>query len=179
MAISERTEQVIKQFLVGWWGDLSWQVRETMLGVEIPPQTDKALYDSGFGLVLRQMANAAEGQAPDTDQERGEVYECCQQVAEWMWARPGMPSSYQIPPAFWQSDIGNLCLRALVWAQQDELIRPSEAARMLGCDPSSVSQYLARGKLTRYEDNSEFNHQRRTRLRRSEVEQFKREIDAR
>ena len=102
MAISEQSQRAIKDFLQVWWEDLRWKVSQTMLGCEIPIFTPEQLYGSGFGLVLRQIANAAEGQAPDTEEERGEVYEACQGLAEWMWSRPGengSPSPAATPTA--------------------------------------------------------------------------------
>jgi hypothetical protein len=104
---------------------------------------------------------------------RGGVHEACQQVAEWMWARPGCPSVYHIPEEWWITPIGNLVLRGLLWSEGDELITVSQAAEMAGLTVSAVSQWIVRGKVTAYRDLSEPNTQRQTRVKRSDVEKMR------
>lgn len=169
MSTSEQSKQIILEFLGQWWHELSWQAHETLLGTQLPRATPEQLYDSGLGSVLQQIASAAEGLLSDSEELRGEVHEACQQVAEWMWARPGMPSAYNIPAEWWATPLGNLVLRALLWAENDELLTVSEAAELVGLSVSAVSQWIVRGKLTAYRDLSETNPQRQTRVRRSEV----------
>lgn len=175
MPISAQAEKNIKEFLEQWWTSLAWQVRETLLGTELPHATAEQLYDSGLGVVLRQIAAAAEGLYEERDEDiAGEVHEACQQVAEWMWARPGNPSTYSIPADWWATPIGNLVIRALIWSEGDELITLSEAHEISGRTLSGLSQLIARQKLTAYRDMGEPNPQKRTRVRRSEVEKLKR-----
>lgn len=117
---------------------------------------------------LYPIARAVDDELPDTDEWRLEVRSCCDKVLDLMWLRPGM-STRHVPAAFWRTDLGNLCLHALLWANRDELITFTQAAEILHCRRGLISQYLVRGRLTRYEDPTEFNPQRRTRLLRSEV----------
>lgn len=172
MALCEQAQKDIKQFLQDWWSNLSWQVRETLLGTEIPHASAQQLYDSGLGSVLRQIAAAAEGLLTDNEDIRADVHEACQQVAEWMWVRPGMPSTYHIPAEWWTTAIGHLVIRALIWSENDELITLSQAAKITGRTLSGLNHLVVRGKLTGYRDPAEPNPQKATRLRRSEVEKL-------
>jgi len=81
-----------------------------------------------------------------------------------------MPTNYHIPSEWWETPIGALTLRALIWAEGDVLITLSEAAEITGRTLSNLSQLLTRGKLTQYRDQAEPNPQKQTRVRRSEVE---------
>ena len=170
--ISEQSQIIIKQFLQQWWESLRWQARETMLGTELPIHTQDELFESGFGGVLRQMAAAAEGKLRRSEENIGETYECCQQMAEWMFARPGMPSTYHIPEEFWGTPIGNLTLRAYLWSADDELITVSDAADLSGHSASALSQMADRKKITRYTDPTESNPQHATRYKRSEIKRL-------
>lgn len=173
MPISEKSKQTITEFLNQWWSSLQWQVQETLLGTQLPHTTGEKLYESGLGSVLRQIAAGAEGLLPDDEATRGETHEACQQVAEWMWARPGMPGAYHIPDEWWITPLGNLVWRALLWSEGDELLTVTQAAELAGVSVSAVSQWLMRGKLTTYRDLSEANPQRQTRVRRSEIEKLR------
>lgn len=167
--LSAESEKIIKEFLQVWWEDLTWKVRETLLGTEIPYATADTLYDSGFGLTLRQMAAAAEGLSKPTADERMEVQDCVQHICEWMFARPGMPGTYTIPQEFWLTPLGWLTLRAHIWARQDALITPSQAQRMSGKSLPQLRQMSDRHRLAAYADPTEKNPQRQTRFLKSEI----------
>lgn len=170
-AISEQSERAIKEFLAFWWADLTWKAHETVAGAQLPPQTPDQLYDQLLGLTLRDIAAAAEGLLPD--ERKGEAYEACQQLAEWMWARPGMPSAYTIPWQEWAATpVGNLVLRAMLWLEGDELITMSEAAKLSRRRLQTISDMVARGTLTGYRDPDEPNPTKATRVRRSDVERL-------
>ncbi len=171
--ISESSQTAIREFLAAWWGSLMWQAHETVAGAQLPHVPPAQLYDQLFGLQLREIAAAAEGLLPDNEVTRGETLEAVQSVCEWMFARPGMPSAYHIPPEWWETPVGWLCLRAHVWARGDELITLSEAERISGESLSSLSQRIDRGALTGYRVPAEVepNPQRRTRVLRSEIAQ--------
>ncbi len=169
MPISEQSQRAIKEFLVHWWADLTWKAHETVAEAQLPPMTADQLYDQLLGLTLRDIAAAAEGHLPE--ERRPEIYEACQQIAEWMWARPTMPSGYTIPWEEWTATpIGNLVLRAMVWIEGDELITISRAAEITGRSLTDLSGMVGRGRLTGYRDPQEPNPTKATRLRRSEVE---------
>lgn len=174
--ISEQSQQVIKQFLTEWWADLTWKAHETVAGAQLPRQTPEQLYDQLLGHTLRQIAAAAEGHLPD--EMRDEVHEACQQVCEWMWARPGMPAQYTIPWQEWAATpMGSLVLRALLWAEGDELITMTQASELSGRSLADLSDLVRREagrpeekcRLHAYRDPMEPNPTKALRLRRSEV----------
>lgn len=168
--ISEQSERTIKAFLVEWWADLTWKVHETVAGAQLPPQTPEQLYNQLLGHTLRDLAAAAEGLLPDDDDLREEIYEGCQQLCEWMWARPGMPAHYHIPAEWWESPMGSIVFRAYVWAGKDELITMTEAAQLSGWTLQRLSNWAQAGRLSSWLDPAEPNPMRARRLRRSEVE---------
>ncbi len=170
--ISESSEQVVKEFVAAWWSSLQWQAHETVAGAELPRATPEQLYDNLLGHTLRQIAAAAEGLLAGDEDTRGEVHEACQGLCEWMWARPGMPSNYHIPAEWWESPMGALTLRAVIWAEGDELITLSQAAEITGRTVANLSQLIVRGKLAQYRDRAEPNPQKQTRVRRSDVEKM-------
>lgn len=171
--LSEQSQEAIKQFLQQWWESLRWQARETMAGAELPPQTPEALYHQLLGLTLREIAAAAEGLLPDDEFTRSTAYEAVQQVCEWMWARPGMPGAYDIPWMQWSATpVGDLVVRAYVWATRDELMTLTEAARLSGKKIRNISQMVRTGILQGFTDPRESNPQRAKRVLRSAVEKL-------
>ena len=170
--VSQRAEEAIKVFLIEWWNDLSWKVRETVAGEQIRIMEVDELYGQLFGHTLQEIAAAAEGLLPDNDDTRGEILEACQQVCEWMWARPAMPASYSIPNAWWESDLGFIVLQAHFWAMQDELITLTQASALTGRSLSGLGAMVDRGKITGYRDPGEPNSRRRTRVSKREIMQL-------
>jgi len=82
---------------------------------------------------------------------------------------------YDVPAAFWKTQIGALILAAQLWAQGDALITLSEAARILrgsaeDRDLRYVNRIIKERNLTVSIDPTEPNPQRARRVRRSEVE---------
>jgi hypothetical protein len=78
-----------------------------------------------------------------------EVQDSVQKVCELMFARPGM-AGYSIPKEFWETQIGNLVLRAYFWANGDELNltdrhkdRGDFGETFIGCDLSTHCSWQA------------------------------------
>jgi len=138
--ISEEAERIIKEFLVEWWSDLSWKAQETVLGTQLPYAEPDNLYNNGLGWTLQEIAKAAEGQLERNDVTCMETLDACQQICEWMFARPAMFSAYDIPSDFWATPIGDIVLRAHIWARGDELITISRAKEISGRSLSHLSQ---------------------------------------
>jgi hypothetical protein len=176
MAISEKSEKAIKEFLEEWWGDLVWQASQTVMFAELPPMDAEQLYLQPFGDSLRQIAAAAEGLLPDD--LRGETHDAVQTLCEWMFARPGMGAEYGIPASWWATPVGSLAIRALVWAEGDRLISMTEAAEISGRSLSSLSQLISRGKLNSYPDPGEPNPTRARRVLESEIRELPAEVRA-
>ena len=168
--ISDKSKQIIIQFLEEWWGDLTWKVRETKIGTELPYSTGEELLGTGFGWLLQDIAKIAETRPAWDADTAGETLDACQQVCEWMFARPGMPGAYQIPQEFWGIPIGDLVLRSHLWARRDELLTLSEASEITGRSLSDLSNMVDRGKLAAFPAPDERNPQRSARVTRSQVE---------
>jgi len=167
--ISDTSKQIITQFLQDWWHDLTRQAHETVAGAQLPILDGVLLYEQLLGHELRIIAAAAEGLLPDDDDARDEAQGAAQSLCEWMWARPGMPSAYHIPPEWWGSPMGNLALRAHFWAGRDELITLSQAAKIAGRSIGDLSNMIRRGRISGYPDPSEPNPTHRTRVSRREI----------
>lgn len=110
----------------------------------------------------------------------GEVMEITQSIAETLFSNP-LISAYEIPQAFWSSDLGQLVLQAQLWARGDELIALKEAAEILrgSSEPRDlvwINDQIGKGKLTRYVDPGEANPQHAGRVSRAQVEGLKRDI---
>lgn len=171
MEPTQEHEKTIREFLADWWNDMTFQAQNTVAGAQLPVLTDQQLYDQLFGLTLRDIAVAAEGQMPDD--RRGEILDAVQTFVEWMWARPGMGSNYSVPSEFWATPIGYMALQAHLWAAGDELISIAQASEETGRSISALSQLVDRGRLTGYRDPSEPNPTRATRLSRQQLAQLK------
>lgn len=173
MEISESSKQAITEFLTAWWNDMTFQVSQTVAGAGMPPMDSEQLYNQMFGQELQAMAAAAEGLLERTPVVADMILASVQSLCEWMWARPGMPAGYTIPAEWWGTPVGNLALRAHLWASGDELITLSQAAEISGKSLSSLSQMVDRGKITGYVDPGENNRTKRSRVMRSEIEALK------
>lgn len=106
-----------------------------------------------------------------------EIYDITQALAEGLCSH-AWGHGYEIPRAFWGTEIGQLIVRAQLWARGDELITLSEAARILrgsaeDRDLIYINSLLQSGKLTAYTDPAEPNPQRARRVSRADVEALK------
>jgi len=173
MEINASSKKIIEEFLAEWWQTLNWQASQTVVGAELPHMTPEQLYDQLLGQNLREIAAAAEGLVERNEASADETLAAVQELCEWMFARPGLPSAYHIPEDWWASPMGNLALRAHLWAGGDELITLSQAVEISGKSVSSLSQMISRRKIAGYPDPNEPNPQRRTRVLRREIEALK------
>ncbi|MCX7756125.1 MAG: hypothetical protein N2117_12920 [Anaerolineales bacterium] len=156
-------KEEIKQFMSDWIDDRVAHLR--YLGVEIASVPDDPMQtEQGRQLLL--IAQAADNPA---GLRMDEVHDCIQGLLERLFSIPG-EASYAVPHEFWETEVGWATLRALIWAQGDELITISQAVAMTGKRHDWFSHAVQRGRLTAYRDPDEPNPTRRTRLLLSEVE---------
>jgi len=80
---------------------------------------------------------------------------------------PNLKAPEQIPTAFWLTPLGKVLLQAILWADQDELLTLSQAAKISGRSLSHLSNY-ARGRLPHFYAVSD-NPTHAIRLRKSDV----------
>lgn len=119
------------------------------------------------------IANGKVNRNRASEQQVGEVMEMTQNLAEMLYSTP-LEGTYSIPPAFWNTDLGQVILHAQLWAREDELITLTEAAILLRGEANSASynyvrRLIDRGHLVEYRDPHEPNPTKATRLSRQAV----------
>ena len=171
--ISAAAEQEIKTLLANWWTAVNTQlVAATGAAIQIGEAPVDILFSSDIGERLVRIAEAVEAIGmsekrqeayPWSDELAGQILADCEAVETWL--NPG-PVIHKVPEAFWASPVGFMILRARVWAEQDQLITLSAAAKTSGMSLSVLSQRMARGQIPGYRDPSIKNpkHGRRVRL---------------
>lgn len=166
----EQYEETCKQFLQAFWHDRTWQVEQSVLGVQIPLVMPETLYQSALADNLADIARAATGDMPYNEDRAGEIYEGIQQLMEWLFAAPGLTSTYTIPSSFWETPLGQMVGRAFVWVRQDELITISEAASILKVTGQAITNKIKSGDIRGYVNLAAPERQGRTMVARSEIE---------
>jgi len=100
------------------------------------------------------------------------VAETVQAVTETLFTSA---MTYDVPSAFWRTDLGQVIAHCQVWLRGDDLISVTEAARILRgsaetADLMYVSRLIERDVLTAYYDPFETNPTQRRRVSRAEVD---------
>jgi hypothetical protein len=164
--------EICLEFLREYWRDRRWEMEQEFGLYDLPHMTDEDLSATMIAEKLEQIANAAAG-AYDRGNEdlAGEVYECCQSLAERLFAVPGLGNAYTLPEAFWDAPLGQMVALAFIWLERDHLVTIGEAARLTGKSISTISSRVARGALRSYPDPNAPNPQKARRLvRRNDIE---------
>lgn len=164
----QKTEETISTFLTEFWRDRTWQLEQTVIGVQIS-YPGEALYTSVLAQELHDLARAANGQMAATEDNRGEMHELCQKLAEWLFAAPVGTNHYEIPDYFADTPLGFLWWKALLWAEGDELVTIADAAKIAGVTPQAISQRVDRGTLRSFTDPTAPQRQARRLVRRRDV----------
>jgi len=172
MNIPEQYRSTIERFVQEYYNRRRWELEQGFLGLQIPFVHPEVITGSALADQLAEIARAAAGQVSDDDEgwNRGVVYEGIQDLMERLFAPPGLGSAYGIPARFWDTPLGQMVARALIWIKQDQLITLTEAAEMRGVTVQAVSQAVKDGRLMRYTNPDEPNPQRRTLVSRADVE---------
>lgn len=176
--------ETVAQFSQEIWQSRCWQISQMLIGADISHFLMTAGRHEPFGeewlsqgLESQQwllMARAGLGlvtlpaDAEAAEMLRGEIYEICQGLAEWLFATPGQ-SVYTIPDSWAEHPVGQLWHLAMVWLARDELITIAEAAKFAGVTTQAIHQRIAHGKLRAYIDPSAPAHQGRRLVRRQDV----------
>jgi len=164
------SERVIRQFIAEFWRDRHWQLTQSFAGVETNPRhpDERLLNYSILAQELRDLVRAAYGEMRDSEENRGETYELCQKLAEWLFSIPGW-NAYEIPDYFAETPIGAIWWLALNWAQGQELVTLAEASKLSGVPVSTLSSRVERGALQAFIDPRAPSRQGRTLVRKSDV----------
>ena len=168
--ISETAEREIRALLTNWWVAVNEQLSAvTGAAVQIGEAPVEMLLTSEIGLRLVQIAKASEGLLPWNPETATSVVADCQAFQSWL---NQTPITHRTPDEFWTTPVGYMVLRALVWAEQDQLISLSDAAEISGMSLSVLSQRISRGQIPGYRDPKEKNPQRARRIRLSDLQQL-------
>lgn len=168
--ISETAEREIRALLTSWWMAVNEQLAAvTGASVQIGEAPVDMLLTSEIGQRLVQIAKASEGMLEWTPETATGVAADCQAFQAWL---NQTPITHRTPDEFWTTPVGYMVLRALVWAEQDQLISLSDAADISGMSLSVLSQRISRGQIQGYRDPKEKNPQRARRIRLSDLQQL-------
>lgn len=153
---------------------------------ELPPalsETDwQALLDRPNALSndIRRLVRVANGDIPADQADdlfMEDVQDSIRSVCKTLFAAPGSPHAYEIPPLFWGTELGRVVRHCQLWLRGDDLITYTEAAEILFPDADlqiarmRIKRMVERGELTAYIDPRENNPQHAARVSRQEVEE--------
>ena len=168
--ISETAEREIRALLTNWWMAVNEQLAAvTGASVQIGEAPVEMLLTSEIGLRMVQIAKASEGLLEWTPEIAAGVTADCRVFQTWL---NQTPITHRTPDEFWTTPVGYMVLRAMVWAEQDQLISLSDAADISGMSLSVLSQRISRGQIQGYRDPKEKNPQRARRIRLSDLQQL-------
>jgi hypothetical protein len=168
--ISETAEREIRILLTSWWLAVNQQLAAvTGASIQIGEAPVEMLLSSEIGLRLAHIASACEGLLEWKPDTAAAVVADCQAFQAWL---NHAPITHRTPDEFWATPVGYMVLRALMWAEQDQLISLRDAAEISGMSLSVLSQRISRGQIPGYRDPKEKNPQRARRIRLSDLQQL-------
>jgi len=169
--IPERYEETVRRFIREYANRRTWEIEQAFLGIQVGMITDELAFGSALADQLAEIARAADGQMEHTENgwTEGVLYEGVQDLMERLFCPPGLGTAYDIPARFWETDLGQMVARAMLWMRGDELITIREAAELRGVSVQAISQAIAAGKLRRYVDPDAPARQGRVLVSRREV----------
>jgi len=169
--IPKAYRDTIISFLAAYYGGRAWEMRESFGLYQLPPLlTNDQLLHTMLAQQLAEIARAAAGEIPHSEEAAEIIYQNIQDLMEALFAPRGVGTGYQIPASFWDSPLGQMVSRAILWIKGDELISLAEAAKIRGVSIPAISQAVKAGRLTRYVDPNASQRQGRTLVSRAEVE---------
>jgi len=127
----------------------------------------------GLAITLTHVANAAAGNLdhhPDGDDEDYLIDDVGDIVARLFDPPvPGYAEVTQAPAEFWDTPLGVMCARALLWAYEGLLVTLQEAADIARVSVQAISQAVEAGRLTRFVDPDAPERQGRTLVLKRQV----------
>lgn len=142
---------------------------DTGVPAEVAPYEQSPLQD-----IVKTLVQIANGEVEPDETTNDAI----QSLMETLFIAPLSTWGYEIPPAFWTSDLGQVVLQVQLKLFGDRLITLSEAATILrgkstGTTLKWVNDQIKKGTLKAYIDVGEPNPQKNTRVRLSEVESLR------
>jgi len=169
--IPEQYAEAIYQALERIYGRAMWNMQQQFGMYDLPPLHGEALLLTPVAETLAEIACAAAGERQHDEFDDGVLQECIQSVMEMLFASP-LLNTYDVPDVFWQSPLGAMVARAMIWLRRDELITLNQAAEIAGISVPAISQAVDAGRLRAYFDPDATNPQRGRRLvSRAEVQE--------
>ena len=187
MTPAEKTDYAratVAAFAADFWRDRAWQLSQMLpfadptsllldahhhvpngdewLTHGLEPQQWLLMARAGLGLVTLPP------DPEDAELLRGEIYEVCQALAEWLFSIPGQ-AFYSIPTDWAEHPLGQLWHLAMIWIAGDQLITVAEAAKLAGVTTQAISGRITRGTLKAYIDPNAPQQQGRRLIRRSDL----------
>ncbi len=168
-AIPDQYHATVLYALRACYNAIAWRAREDFGVTDLPLYTNEDLFRCPVAESLAVIARAAAGEMRDDDDEDNILHESLQSIAEMIFASP-LGGAYEIPAAFWESDLGQMMARAQLWLIGDELITIAEAARIRGVSVQAISQAIDAGRITAYHDPEAGSRQGRRLVSRLQIE---------
>jgi hypothetical protein len=127
---------------------------------------------------IRLLTRVANGDFPGDLADENlieDVENAIDSVCSRLFLSPGSLHHVVIPPAFWNTPLGQVIRHCQVWLRGDDLITYTEAAELLWPDDDiqaarmRIKRLVERGMLSSYTEPRENNPQRNARVSRAEV----------
>jgi len=168
--IPEQYAETIREALAQVYHRAQWNMQEHFGLYDLPQIHGEGLLLTPVAETFAEIARAAAGARQHEEFGDGVLQECIQTIMELLFASP-LLSTYDVPDVFWQSPLGAMVARAMIWLRQDELITLNQAAEIAGISVPAISQAVDAGRLHPYFDPDATNPQRGRRLvSRAEVQ---------
>lgn len=167
--IPEQYKTICVDFLRQLWERHRWLMQERWGFHNLPIMPEDDLLRALLAEEVATIARAAAGELAHDEWNAGIVEETVQTLMETVFSN-ATAYNYTIPTEFWNSDVGQMVARAMLWVRGDELITITEAAEIRGVTPQAISQAVDAGRLTAHIDPGAPQRQGRRLVVRSEVE---------
>ena len=169
----EQYLDTVTDFLYDYYQRRRWEIEQGFLGIQVPNAAPALILNSALADLLTDIARAAAGFTEHTEGgwAEGILMEGIQDLMERLFCPPGLGSAYDIPARFWETPLGQMVARALLWIREDQLITLQQAADLRGVTVQAISRAVQNGRLTRYVDPDAPARQGRTLVSRQEVEE--------
>jgi hypothetical protein len=168
MTIPDQYKDTITRFLAQYGEWLEYQLQA------LEPAHDLA--ETGLARQLAFIAQAAAGDlqhyaGDDEDPLEEQILSDVADLLARLYHVPGIGTTddVDVPAAFWDHPLGQMCARALLWALEGKLITLQEAADTAWVTVQAVSQAVATGRLAGYIDPDATQRQGRTLVKRTDV----------
>jgi len=168
----EQYRETIERFVIEYYRSRRWELEQAFIGLQIAHIDMRLIQNSALADTLCDIARAAAGKMQHSDDgwNEGVLHEGIQDLMERLFAAPGLSAAYDIPDRFWDTDLGQMVARALLWIRRDELITQAEAAEIRGVTIQAINQAISAGRLRGYHDPDAPQRHGRVLVSRADVE---------